>query len=135
MMLSDKEKDELYGEFKQRFLEEIEDSQFSEDLFIGNRRYIEKRNTFLSRIRINHGERYMKERFGNDGKKHRITPYFNGWSQISQLVAKAYNVPSVSSIRGTSYESKALEFAQKLSDLYFEYAWFNNKEGENHESN
>lgn len=120
-MLTEKEKDELYEEFKERMTRE---------------QIVKKRNA-LSEVREKHIKRWMKREYGDAAEGHYPPPAgFTGWDKISGFVAKtlyAQNIWRVGNHPGM--EKLAVELAQELSDLYFKYSnrnwWYGDQEVEN----
>lgn len=120
-MLTEKEKDELYEEFKERMTREP----------------IVKRKTPLSDIRERHVKRWMKLHYGDDADKYPPPKIgLTDWNKITGLVAKALVSPSTYDIRKhPGMDKLAVEMAQELDDLYFKYlekSWlFADQKGEN----
>jgi hypothetical protein len=103
------EEEELYKKFVERYERE------------------NQRTDVLAEERKAHNKRYNEERF-RDGNEHHVGSYFNGWAQISTLIARCFGVKNIARVRGTRDEERAKEMARKLSDIFFEYAYFNNKD-------
>lgn len=120
-MLTEKEKDELYEEFKRRMETES----------------ITKRRNVLSEVRDRHIKRWMAFRYGEAGENLRPDPVgYTGWNKITGLISKTLYVRDVWHVdEHPGMDKLAVEMAQELSDLYFKYAeknWlFADRKGEN----
>ena len=122
-MLTEKEKDELYEEFKERMTRE---------------QIVKKRNV-LSEVREKHIRRWMEREYGDAAEGHYPPPAsFTGWDKISGFVSKALYARNIWSIGRDKYyagmDKLAVEMAQELSDLYFKYSnqnwWYGDQEVE-----
>ena len=106
-MLTEKEKDELYEEFKQRLTQE---------------QIVKKRNV-LSEVREKHIKRWMQLRYGENTEGLCPPPAgFTGWDKITGLVAKALYSQNIWRVdQHPGMEELAVQMAEELSDLYFKY--------------
>lgn len=79
--------------------------------------YQREHNDILKEVRERHNQRCAKD------PTLKGLSYFSGWSQISTLTSRCFanSGRSMQALKGTTDEKKAVEFAQKVSDLFFEY--------------
>ena len=76
----------------------------------------------LKEVRKKHNNRYVKQRFGMDGDEKTIPSYFTGWAEITAFVSAAMTGKrGISRIKDPERQKQAIELAEKLSELYFEY--------------
>jgi hypothetical protein len=109
MQLSEKEKDELYEEFKQKYEKEC----------INNRR------TLLADERIAFAKKWS-EIMGLDIDEHRRPSCITGWNVVTGFVSRCMGARLQLATSGDEeFDEKAIELARKLSDLYFEYYVYN----------
>lgn len=108
MQLSEKEKDELYEEFKQKYEKEC----------INNRR------TLLADEKIAFTKKWL-EIMGRDDR-WQPTSSITGWNVITGYISKCMGARLHLRTSGDEeVDEKTIELAKKLSDLYFEYYVYN----------
>ena len=109
MQLSEKEKDELYEEFKQKYEKECTNCRKT--------LLADERNTFTKK---------WLEIMGRGDVGCHPSSSITGWNVITGYVSKCMGARLHSQTSGNEeVDEKAIELAKKLSDLYFEYYVYN----------